>query len=122
MSQKKKLAVAVKAQKIFRLVNENNLSSITSLDDQNKDEFTILPLWFGDPQRDVLTAEDWIGSVERAKDMSHWNDEVTMSNVVNALFGPSLVWFLDLVTKPFHRQCVSMHIRDFNLILVTEVS
>ncbi len=100
--------LAVEVQKIIKLVKEDNLSSITSLDDQNKDEFTILPLWFGDPQRDVLTAEDWIGSVERARYTSQWNDEVTMNNVVNALFGPALFWFLDLVIKHLTLlECVS---------------
>ena len=71
--------LAEEVQKNFKLVTDDNLRSITSLEDQNKDKFTILPLWFGDPQRDVLTAEDWIGSVERAREMSKWNDEVSIS-------------------------------------------
>ena len=33
-----------------------------------------------------------------AKNQSKWNDEVTMTNVVNALYGDALAWFFDLVT------------------------
>jgi hypothetical protein len=46
------------------------------------DEVERLAVWFGDPQKDVLTAVDWIASVQRAKIQYGWDDEVTMNNVV----------------------------------------
>ncbi len=45
-----------------------------------------------------LSPEDWIESIQMAQTQSQWNDEVTMTNVVDALFGDALAWFLGLVT------------------------
>ena len=69
------------------------------LDDDGKDELTRLPLWFGDPNLDILTPEQWIESVQRAKNLLEWDEAMTIANVVNALFGEALQWFLELVTK-----------------------
>ena len=69
-------------------------------DENEDDDITVLAFWFGDHKLDVLTAEEWLGSVQRAKVQSKWNDLVTMHKVVNALFGDAFSWFLNLVT-PF---------------------
>ncbi len=70
-------------------------------EEETIDEFRRLVMWFGDPQKDILTAKDWIESVQRAKDQSKWDDEETMNNVVCSLFADALFWFFDLV----HTQC-----------------
>jgi len=74
-----------------------------SIDLNERDVVEILALWFGDPKKDVLTAEEWIASIQRAKDQFEWDDDVTMNNVVEVLFGDALLWFLDLVTFLFTR-------------------
>ncbi len=48
-------------------------------DDYEDEDVTVLAFWFGDQKLDVLTAEEWIGSVQRAKVQSKWNDLVTIS-------------------------------------------
>jgi hypothetical protein len=73
--------------------------SSRSLEDDTKDELTRLSLWYGDPNLDMLAAECWIGSVQRAKELLEWDEETTMTNVVHALYGEALQWFLQLVTK-----------------------
>ncbi len=35
-----------------------------SLEDDEKDDLTMLPLWYGDPNLDILTPEHWIKSVQ----------------------------------------------------------
>ncbi len=76
-----------------------NLNDGDSIEiERDDDEQRILPSWFGDPHKDVLTAEHWLESVDRARDQFKWNEEVTMSHVVNALMEDSLLWFFDLVT------------------------
>ena len=67
-------------------------------DDYEDEDVTVLAFWFGDPKLDILAAEEWIGSVQKAKNQSEWNDELTMANVVNALYGDALAWFLALVS------------------------
>ncbi len=79
-------------------IEKEEYQSVHVEDDYEDEAVTVLAFWFGDPKLDVLTAEEWIGSVQKAKDQSKWNDEVTMANVVNALYGDALEWFLDLVT------------------------
>jgi len=76
----------------------NSLEEQSNRSDYEDGDVTVIASWFGDQKLDVLTAEDWIGSVQRAKDQFEWSDEVTMTNIVNALFGDALAWFLDLVT------------------------
>ena len=61
-----------------------------------------LPIWFGDRRKDVFNARQWIANVEKTKSLAHWNNEVTMVYVVNALRGQALGWFLQLV------QCESL--------------
>ncbi len=39
-------------------------TSDSYFEDQSQDELEILPLWFGEPNKDTLTAEDWIESVQ----------------------------------------------------------
>ena len=74
------------------------------VEDENEDnDITVLAFWFGDNKLDVLTAEEWLGSVQRAKVQSNWNDLVTMNKVVNALFGDAFSWFLNLVTPLIER-------------------
>jgi hypothetical protein len=60
--------------KIKKLENQ----SVMGDEDADRDA-SFLPLWFGDPKLDVLTAEEWIGSVRRAKIQSEWNDLVSIS-------------------------------------------
>jgi hypothetical protein len=73
--------------------------SARSFEDDSKDELARLPLWYGDPNLDILTPECWIGSVQRAKELLEWDEETTMTNVVHALLGEAFQWFLQLVTK-----------------------
>ena len=35
-----------------------------SLEDDGKDDLTRLPLWYGDPNLDILTPEHWIKTVK----------------------------------------------------------
>jgi hypothetical protein len=77
--------------------NEMELDEIVVVVDVDDEVKRRLPMWFGDPRKDVLRAEDWFESVQRAKHQFEWNDEVTMKHIVNALQEESLLWFLDLV-------------------------
>jgi len=81
--------------KTYHFTVNDNASFEMERDD---DEYRRLPSWFGNPQKDVLTAEHWLESVYRARDQFKWNEEVTMNHIVNALMEDSLLWFLDLVT------------------------
>ncbi len=81
-----------------RKLDKEEYGSVHVEDDHEDEAVTVLAFWFADQDLDVLTAEEWIESVQKAKDKSKWNDEVTMANVVSALYGDALEWFLDLVT------------------------
>ncbi len=84
--------------------NLNKTSQLSLKDEESieigrdDDEQRRLPSWFGDPQKDVLTAKGWLESVHQARDQFKWNEGVTMIHIVNALMEDSLLWFLDLVT------------------------
>ena len=87
-------------------------------DDHADEDVTVLAFWFGNPKLDVLTAEEWIESVQRAKVLSEWNDLETMHKVVNALFGEALDWFLNLVTSLDKRlTCFNPFVQSLILIL-----
>jgi hypothetical protein len=70
--------------KIEKLEKENR--SVVE-DDYEDEDVTVLVFWFGDPKLDVLTAEEWIGSVQRAKVQYEWNDLMTMHKVsISSMF------------------------------------
>jgi hypothetical protein len=60
---------------------EEEEDQIVVEDDYEDEEVTVLAFWYGDQQLDVLTAEEWIESIQRAKVQSEWNDLVTMHKV-----------------------------------------
>jgi len=61
---------------------------------QRRADLQRLPLFYGD-DKDVFTAEQWIERVRRARTsvQPHWDDDVTMAAVYNALRGPTLAWW-----------------------------
>ena len=56
-----------------------------------------LPLWSGSNDT-TFTAEQWVQRIQKAATAGNWNDEVTMSNVFNALRGDALIWYDALPT------------------------
>jgi hypothetical protein len=47
---------------------EHDQIQISTDDHERKDdESELLALWYGNPQRDIMTAEDWLQSVQNAK-------------------------------------------------------
>ena len=60
-------------------------------------DFLRLPIWHADDKRDTLTAKQWTAYVQKAKELFHWSDDVTMKCVANALVGQALSWFYKLV-------------------------
>lgn len=54
---------------------------------------TRLPLFFGTPDKDVLTAELWISRVQSAAAGAGWNNVQTMAHVYGALRSKAIIWF-----------------------------
>ena len=50
-----------------------------------------------DDKRDTLTAKQWTAYVEKAKELFHWSDDVTMKCVASSFMGQALTWFYQLV-------------------------
>jgi len=63
------------------------------VDNLRQAELSKLPLFHGDRQKDVFTAEQFVVRVQRSKDSSHWTDGQTITFVYNALRGGALTWF-----------------------------
>ena len=68
-------------------------------DKSGEDDLLILPLWYGNPGKDILKATEWIVCFERAKQIFKLDDSTTFACVENALVGDSHTWFLTLLKK-----------------------
>jgi len=54
---------------------------------------TRLPLFFGNPEKDVLTAELWVQRVQSAAAGAEWNNVQTMAHVYGALRAKAIIWY-----------------------------
>ena len=70
---------------------EEDQHSLSSFEDQSEDELEILPLWFGDPKKDTLTAEDWIESVQERYSPKHYNIKTPIKYFLEALVLLSII-------------------------------
>jgi hypothetical protein len=84
---------------IFELddCNKSSVETETNFSRQSEDlaseEDCKIPLWFANRKKDILTAEHWIESVERAKILYNWDDETTIFYVCTALRDGARTWF-----------------------------
>jgi hypothetical protein len=60
-------------------------------EDLRQADLAKLPLLSGD-KTDIFTCEQWISRVQRAKDLSGWNNDRTMTYVINALRGSAFAY------------------------------
>ena len=68
--------------------------------DENEDDLLlILPLWYGNPKKDILHATEWIDCVEKANKLYHWESSTTIVCVENSLVDEAQIWYLSLVKK-----------------------
>jgi hypothetical protein len=60
-------------------------------EDLRQADLAKLPLFSGD-KTDIFTCEQWISRVQRAKDLSGWTNDRTMTHVINALKGSAFTY------------------------------
>ena len=64
---------------------------------EKEDDLLRLPLWYGNPKKDILKATEWIDCVEKAHKLYHWDNCTTMACVEHSLATEAHTWFLTLV-------------------------
>lgn len=57
-----------------------------------------IPLWFGDPSKDSLSAEHWVRRMDNLKRTQSWTDEQTAGHAYNAFRGKAL-GFIEYIEK-----------------------
>lgn len=58
-----------------------------------------IPVFHGNPDVDYFSVETWTTRVTNNKDSAHWDDDVTMGNVFNALRGRALSWHMVMAAR-----------------------
>ena len=88
---KKKYFILIHAKDTFKMEEK-----------QVKNEsYNQLPYWFSNPEKNRLSASQWVDSVESARIEMNWNDSTTIIHVIHALRNRALTWFLTLVWDSF---------------------
>ena len=65
-------------------------------DGQRQLDLAKFPLWTGNRDKDLFTAEQWIARVDGARRDGGWNDQRVMTHVLVSLRGDALLWFESL--------------------------